>query len=488
MGLCDKPGMTFRLALLTCFTLSCATTPAPPTPAPAGVEKYGDGIDWKKAGDETTQVLSGYLQVDTFNPPGNETRGAQYLADLLAKDGITSEVIEFAPGRSNLIARLPATGAPKQKPLCLLSHIDVVPAELEAWPKETGPLSGAVDANGDIWGRGALDMKGMGVVEAMTLVWLKRANVPLNRDVILLAVGDEEVDNLGMKHLVENHWSRLDCAELVNEGGLGVKNLLFEGQTVFAVSVAEKGALWLRMKASGEAGHGSTPVPQRAPTRLIEAMKAISGRQPAPQIHAALYELLRRIGEQKGGVTGFILQRPTLVNWFVTGKLMAKPPTRAGITNTCQVTGFDGKGSAPNVIPSQVAAIIDCRLLPGTTPEQLLAELKELTKDIEGIEFEVSNGDAANESTWEDPFFDALARHAVGTRTDAVAGPVLSPGYTDSLLARPKGTRAYGMVPFEVTQEELATMHGRNERVSKQNLTRGLEVLFRAVVDVSAAP
>ena len=181
-----------------------------------------------------------------------------------------------------------------------------VPAELEAWPKETGPLSGAVDANGDIWGRGALDMKGMGVVEAMTLVWLKRANVPLNRDVILLAVGDEEVDNLGMKHLVENHWSRLDCAELVNEGGLGVKNLLFEGQTVFAVSVAEKGALWLRMKASGEAGHGSTPVPQRAPTRLIEAMKAISGRQPAPQIHAALYELLRRIGEQKGGVTGFI--------------------------------------------------------------------------------------------------------------------------------------------------------------------------------------
>jgi acetylornithine deacetylase/succinyl-diaminopimelate desuccinylase-like protein len=331
-------------------------------------------------------------------------------------------------------------------------------------------------------------MKGMGLIETLALVWLKRTGVPLTRDVVLIAVGDEEVDNLGMKHLVEHDWARLECAELVNEGGMGVKNLLFEGQTVFAISVAEKGALWLKMKATGEAGHGSTPVPQRAPTRLIEAMKAVSGRQPTPQIHASLYELLRRIGEQRGGATGFILQRPTLVNWFVTGKLLAKPPTRAGITDTCQVTGFEGKGSAPNVIPSQVAAIIDCRLLPGTTPEAMLEELKALTKDIEGIEFEVSNGDPANESTWEDPFFDALARHTVGGRTDAVAGPVLSPGYTDSLLARPKGARAYGMVPFEVAQEELATMHGRNERVSKQNVTRGLEALFRAVVDVSARP
>ncbi|MBL8920393.1 MAG: M20/M25/M40 family metallo-hydrolase [Myxococcaceae bacterium] len=479
------PNRPFVVAFLT---LSCATTPTPTTAAPPGVEKYGNGVDWAKAGDETALALSGYLQTDTINPPGNETRGAEYLAALLKKDGIESEVVEFAPGRSNLIARLQAAGPAKDKPVCLLSHIDVVPAEVEAWPKETGPLSGAIDAEGFVWGRGALDMKGMGIIQAMTLVWLKRAGVPLSRDVILLAVGDEEVDNLGMKHLVEQRWASLDCGVLVNEGGLGVKNLLFENQTVFAISVAEKGALWLKMKATGEAGHGSTPVPQRAPTRLVEAVKALSTRQPAPQIHASLYELLRRIGEQKGGVTGFILQRPLLVNWFVTGRLMSKPATRAGITNTCQVTGFEGKGSAPNVIPSQVAAIIDCRLLPGTTPELVLAELKELTKHVEGIEFETANADAANESTWQDPFFDALARHAVGTRTDAVAGPVLSPGYTDSLLARPKGARAYGMVPFEVTQEELATMHGRNERVSKQNLTRGLEVLFRAVVDVAAAP
>lgn len=480
--------MRLPLLVLLATQLSCATAPGPVTPAPAGVDRHANGIDWEKAGEEASLALSGYLQVDTFNPPGNETRGAQYLAALLAKDGIESKLVEFAPGRSNLIARLDAPTPKKAKPVCLLSHIDVVPAETEAWPATTGPLSGAIDADGFIWGRGALDMKGMGLIEAMTLVWLARAKVPLDRDVILIAVGDEEVDDLGMKHLVEHQWSELDCGVLVNEGGLGIKNLLFEGQTVFAISVAEKGTLWLRMKSTGEAGHGSTPVPTRAPTKLVTAMQRLSARQPTPTIHPSLYELLRRVGEQRGGANGFVLQRPALVDAFVTSKLMAKPTTRAGLTNTCQVTGFEGKGSNANVIPSQVAAIVDCRVLPGTSPENLLAELKELTKDLEGIEFEVLNADGANESTWQEPFFDALARHAVGARTDAVAGPVLSPGYTDSLLARPKGTRAYGMVPFEVSQEELGTMHGKNERVSKQNVRKGLEVLFRAVVDVSAAP
>jgi acetylornithine deacetylase/succinyl-diaminopimelate desuccinylase-like protein len=478
--------MTLRPLVLVTL-MSCATAAPPITPAPAGLERHANAIDWEKAGEEAAQALSGYLQVDTFNPPGNETRGAEYLAALLAKEGIDSQLIEFAPGRSNLIARLDAPAPKKDKPVCLLSHTDVVPAELDAWPAATGPLSGAIDAEGYIWGRGALDMKGMGLIETMTMVWLKRANVPLTRDVILLAVGDEEVDDLGMKHLIEHHWAELDCGVLVNEGGLGIKNLLFEGQTVFAISVAEKGTLWLRMKATGEAGHGSTPVPTRAPTRLIAATQRIAARQPTPKIHSSLYELLRRVGEQRGGANGFVLQRPALVDAFVTSKLMAKPTARAGITNTCQVTGFEGKGSNANVIPSQVTAIVDCRVLPGTSPEDLLAELKALTKDLEGIEFEVVNADGANESTWQDPFFDALARNVVGSRTDAVAGPALSPGYTDSLLARPKGARAYGMVPFEISQEELGSMHGKNERVSKQNVRKGLEVLFRSVVDVSAA-
>ncbi len=474
--------------VMAALMASCATTTPNTWPAPAGIEHWADGINWATAGEEAAHVVSRYLQVDTINPPGNETRGAAYLAEVLKADGIESEIVEFAPGRGSLIARLTPAQPPTQPPLCLMSHIDVVPAEASQWPAQFQPLSGATDENGDIWGRGALDMKSTGALETLTLIWLKRAHVTLNREVILLAVADEEVDNQGMQLLLQKHWDRLNCGALVNEGGMGIKNLLTPGQTAFAITVAERGTLWLRMTAVGEAGHGSTPVPNRAPTRLIEAMRLLNTRVAEAELNPALYELFRRAGEARGGLTGFVLQRPWLVDLLVKPRLMKTPSARAAITDTCQVTGFEGRGSAANVIPSRVSALIDCRVLPGHKPQDLLATLKALTASVEGLEFEVLNIDEATTSPWDDPFFAALARHAVDGLPGAVSGPGISPGYTDSLLVRAKGTRAYGIAPFEVTQEEIATMHGRNERVSKKNLTRGLEALFRSVVDVSAQP
>lgn len=478
--------MRCLVASLLVFT-ACATTPRPLHEAPAGLEKYSAGVDWQATGDETARLLSAYLQVDTMNPPGNETRGAEFLQGRLAQDGIDATIHEFAPGRGTLIARLPATTPSGEKPLCLMSHLDVVTAEASKWPADRQPLSGAI-VDGVVWGRGALDTKGLGAVEVETFLLLKRRAVPLTRDVILLAVADEEVGEGGMKQLVDELWQDVDCGQLVNEGGIGLKDALVPGQTTFAISVAEKGAVWLRVKASGEAGHGSTPSEERAPVRLLRALERLTRREPKPTLHPALYELLRRAGAQKGGFTGFVLQRPSLVDAFAVKKLLKKPTTRAMVTNTCQVTGFEGKGSAPNVVPSEVRAILDCRLLPGVSPDELLAELKALVADLPGIDFEVAHGFAAEGSDWDDAFFDALARHAVEGRDDAVAGPTVSPGYTDSILARKKGTRAYGFAPFEITAEELATMHGKDERVSVANLRRGVEVLYKAVVDVAAAP
>ncbi len=471
------------LLLLCC---SCATTFSV-RPAPEGLARYADAIDWDQAGDEAVQVLADYLRVDTINPPGNETAGARFLAEALAQDGIESSVHEFAPGRGSLVARLKATGTPEDKPLCLLSHLDVVTAEAKEWPDDAQPLSGAIK-DGAVWGRGALDMKGMGALELQVLRWLKRTGVPLRRDVLLLAVADEEVDNGGMHLLVDTMWSELDCGVLLNEGGIGLPGLLFEGQTIFPVTVAEKGTLWLRLVASGEAGHGSTPVPGRAPARLQAALKRLATRQPKPDIHPALYELLARVGAHRGGVSGFVLRRPALVDLFVTGKLMAQPPTRAALTNTCQVTGFEGKGSAPNVIPSEVAAIVDCRVRPGVTTASLKAELEALLAGLEGVRLEVLQEEQASASSWDDPFFDALVRNLSRGRDDVVVGPAISPGFTDSNLARPKGTKAYGLVPFEVDAELLGTMHGKRERVPVAQVKRGLELLFRVVVDGAARP
>ncbi len=441
-------------------------------------------VNWQEAGAEAAKALSGYLQVDTYNPPGNETRGARYLGKILEREGIPFEIIEHTRGRGSLIARLKGSGA--EKPLCLLSHIDVATADASQWPEGKGPLSGTIDEDGMIWGRGALDMKGMGVLELMTMVWLKRKKVPLRRDVILLAVADEEVDNAGMKQIMEQHWDRIGCSHMINEGGLGIRGVLFPKHTAFAISVAEKGVLWLRMVVRGKGGHGSTPLPGHTPGVLLEALRKIQKRRPEPRMNDALKDFFARIGRQRGGVTGFVLQRATLFRSVLMKMLMAKPATRAALTNTVNITGLDTGNNEPNVVPTTASARLDCRLLPGETKETMVTELYRLVEHDPRITFEVLHYEPSAGSAWDDPLFEALARHSTAGRTDAAAGPVLSIGFTDSIFARKKGVRAYGLVPFEVTQEEMETMHGPRERVSTENMTNGLRILFSTVVDVAA--
>lgn len=440
-------------------------------------------MDWASAGDEAARILSGYLRIPTVNPPGNETLGARYLADVLAGEGIESEVLEYAPGRGSLVARLPGSG--ELPPICLLSHIDVVPAEPEKWSRD--PFSGEIDGDGTVWGRGALDMKGIGVLETMAMIWIKRLGIPLKRDVILLAVADEEVDNGGIRYLVEEHWDRIGCSHLVNEGGMGIRDAFFPGQTVFGISVAERGALWVRMTARGEPGHGSLPVPDRAPERLIRAIQKVAQRKAEPEVLPAMYEVLYRVGQTRKGLEKAVLTHPRAVRSVLVPRLMKDPLNRTLISDTVQLTGLAGAKS-PNVVPSEVSAIYDCRLLPGHTPEAMLAELRALVDHDPNITFEVISELGSNVSSYDDPLFAALAAHLVRGRDDAVAGPVLSPGFTDSILVRPKGVNAYGIAPFSLTKAELRTMHGNDERVSVENLREGLRILFSTVVDVSAVP
>lgn len=459
----------------------CAIPARPVAASPPAAARWHAAVDWDKAGDEAVEVLRQYLRVDTTNPPGNETRGAEFMGKILEREGIPFEIVEYAPGRGNLIARL--AGGDEERPLCLLSHIDVVTAEAEKWPPGKGPLSGALE-DGYVWGRGALDMKGLGALELLTMVWLKRLQVPLRRSIILLAVAAEESDSGGVQFVVDKHWGKIGCSHSVNEGGLGIRDLIVPGQTVYTISVAEKGTLWLKMTAHGEAGHGSTPAPNRAPDRLLAAIAKLKARKPDPVVHPSMYELAARIGHDAGGLTGFVLARPPLFRALALGQLLENPAASATMFDTVNVTGFSGM-KEPNVIPSEVSATLDCRVLPTTSPFELLSEVKAVVDDDQ-VTFEVLDAHEANESPWEDPFFAALAKHAVDGRPHVVAGPALSPGYTDSLFLRKKGVHAYGFVPFELDKKELLYFHGRDERVSVANVKRGLRSLFRAVVDVSA--
>lgn len=437
--------------------------------------------DWAERGRQTALLLSQYLRVDTTNPPGNETAGARFLAGWLERRGVEADIWEHAPGRGSLVARVRGTG--ELPPLCLLSHIDVATAEAERWPEGKGPLSGTIDADGRVWGRGALDMKGMGALQAMILAMAAEREAPLRRDLILLAVADEEVDNEGAAYIA-SRWSEIGCSHLVNEGGFGIADMLFPGQTVFPISVGEKGVLWLELTAEGAPGHGSVPLPDQAPERIARAVLALQARTAKPRVDPTLLELLARVGEDKGGLSGAVLRRPWLVKTLVRKRLMDNPLTRAAMTDTAHVTGLRG-AEQPNVVPSRVQALVDSRLQPGTAPEAMRAEIQAVVG--EDIHIEVLQAFAAQVSEWRgDPFYEALARRAVEEVPGSVAGPVISVGFTDSILLRPLGVRAYGFVPFVLTEAELRTMHGDGEHVSIENLRRGLRVLWQAVMDVSA--
>lgn len=472
------------LAML--FASAMAKPPAAPVhETPPHVVFWRDKVDWNIAKNEAVGRLAEYISVDTRNPPGNEEAGADFLVGVLKHEGIQARKVELSEGRASVIARLESQNV--DTPLCLVHHIDTVGVNEEAWSNTFahGPFSGA-QSEGYVWGRGALDAKGLGVLELMTMVWLKRLEVPLLRDVVLLAVADEEVDNLGAKQLAEM-WGEIGCSHMINEGGLGVRDALFEGQAVHAISTAEKGSLWVDVHADGEGGHGSTIQPGEAPERLREAMNALAKYRPKYKLDPDVRQFLRAIGEHKRGFAGKVLRNRFLLRRFGWGRLKKDPTIAATMMDTVHLTGVRG-GGEPNVVPERVTATYDCRLLPGTSPEEHLARLEKLVRKVEGITLEVRHQGASNGSPASDPLFTTIAHYATEGRESAVAGPFLSPGFTDSLILRPAGVKAYGYVPFEVEGDVADTMHGPDERVPVDQIQEGLRRLFSMVVDFAGNP
>ncbi|MBK7760155.1 MAG: M20/M25/M40 family metallo-hydrolase [Deltaproteobacteria bacterium] len=436
-------------------------------------------VDWPAARAEATGLLVDLLRIDTTNPPGAESAAAEYLDLRLEAEGIPTELHDLGEGRANVIARLPATAPSGEGPLCLVSHLDVASAEAERWSQP--PFAGFIDAEGTIWGRGALDMKGMTVVELEAMLLLKRLGLPRTREVILLAVADEEVNNVGMQRLIAERWPSIQCAHAINEGGIGIIDGLFPGQVLFPISVGEKGALWLRVSAEGKAGHGSTPLPDEAPDRLLAALERLRAYEPEPQVHESLNVLFESVGATRQGLERLVFTRPLLQRTVLIRELMKNPLTRAAITDTLHITGLEG-AFQPNVVPSVASALLDCRLLPGTSPEAMLARVKALAGD-EGLTFTVLNQFAAQVSPWDDPVFEALVR-AAEARPNVVAGPAISVGFTDSIFLREVGVRAYGFVPFHLTAEELGTMHGPDERLRAEELEAGVRAMLGVLVGV----
>src|SRR5215216_1167289 len=228
-------------------------------------------VNWEDAAAEATALLSEFIAVDTSNPPGNEEAACSLLGAVLRREGLEYELYESGPGRVSLRAVLAGDGS--AGPLILLNHTDVVPVEREYWTAE--PFGGEV-RDGYVWGRGALDMKGMGIFELMAVLLLKRLGLPLRRDVVFFAMADEEMGGeFGINWFVENHPDLLKGDFCLNEGAYGWARWGGVERPFFGFSPTEKNPLWLRLRAEGPPGHGSLPHGDNALGRLVRALDRI---------------------------------------------------------------------------------------------------------------------------------------------------------------------------------------------------------------------
>src|SRR2546427_2620629 len=323
-------------------------------------------IDWTAVGDETVELLRRYLQIDTTNPPGNEVAGTRFLAEILTREGIESETIEAGPGRASLRARLPGDGS--LGGIVLHHHIDVVYADRRYWTVD--PFGGVIAA-GYLYGRGAIDMKSTGILHLVALLALKRARVPLKRDLVLLATADEEAGSeFGAQFVANRRRDWLAGAEYaISE--LGVIQT-HSGLTapLAAIVISEKTGLPLTLTARGEPGHGSMPWPDTAPNRLVRALNRLLEAERPVRVLPEVQEFFSRMAgllpsDQGAGYDDLArsLQDPAFRARFFANRQFA-----AMIRTTFAVTMLRGSEKS-NVIPPEAAAQIDCRMLAGPRPE-----------------------------------------------------------------------------------------------------------------------
>ena len=443
-------------------------------------------IGWEEVEEKATDYLSQYLQINTTNPPGNESKGAQFLKGILKQEGIENDIIESEPGRGNLIACLKGTGI--KQPLLLLNHIDVVPAEEEKWTYP--PFSGKV-VEGEIWGRGALDCKSLGIIQAMVLILIKKIGTPLSRDVILAATADEEKGGrFGVGWLCKNRpeFHRVDA--VINEGG-GV-GLARKGRNFYLCQVGEKGACWLRIVFKGTPGHASLPREDNCILLLgqgIENFRKHHSLIRVPEIMKKFIESFA-VDEEIGPILKALLQQPLRADEILKAipdqglKQLLIALTR----NTFVPTVVKG-GEKTNVIPSECFCEIDCRILPGETLEGVKNEIQKILAGITHYTIQDIQGSSASESNASHALIQIFEKALNRYDPKAKVVPYISSGATDSRYFRERNTIAFGFAPLLVKgdlSQQQDMVHGHNERIAKKDLVFGIKVLLEVVQDYCA--
>jgi acetylornithine deacetylase/succinyl-diaminopimelate desuccinylase-like protein len=422
---------------------------------------------------EAEEAFVAYLRIDTTNPPGNETAGAAFIRDLLVKNGVEARLVGSDPKRQGVYARL--VSGSNEPALLLLSHIDVVPADVTRW--RNPPFAGTREA-GYIWGRGAIDNKSLTIAGVMSLLDLKRRGAKLRRDVVLLAVPDEERGGLrGAKLLLDTQPDLFrNVGFVLNEGGsnrTAVDRVLFWG-----IEVQQKVPLWLRLVAESQGGHGAAPRETRgAPAKLVTALAAIDALETPYRVNETVTRVASKSAEMRPDRPALRLIREPLDAARIESELALAD--KVILQDTIAITNLTANG-AVNVIPGRATAEVDIRLVPGTDPKEMLERVRAAAGKNATVEV-ILAGEPSPDSPVDTELFATLSRVLKKSAPGSNVAPVFNPGTSDSRFFRARGITAYGIAPFKMNFYDVASVHGDDERIRARFFGDGVKVMREMV-------
>ena len=441
-------------------------------------------MDWRAIGEETVDLCRRYLMVDTTNPPGNETEGTRFIAGVLDGDGIPSETAEAVPGRGNLMARLRGDGS--LPAIVLHHHIDVVYADRRYWSVD--PFGGVIK-DGYLYGRGALDMKSTGILQLAAVLAIKRARVPLTRDLVLLATADEEAGSRHGAQWVADHRTDWIAGSEYSLSELGCIETGQELRAPFGgIQISEKTGLPLRIVAHGAPGHGSMPWADTAPNRLVRALSRLLAAERAPRVLPEVQEFFTRLGSllPDGQGAGYDDLERSLGDPAFRARFLSHRHRAAMVATTFALTMLKGSEKS-NVIPPEAAAQIDCRMLAGDDPEEIRRWVKDVIAD-DAVDVEiVGTPKQPNMSPPDTEMYKAIADTLQRRAPGVVVAPEILVAFTDSWVFRRAGMHAYGWSPFILDAGETGRIHGNDERISLENLRAGARSYTETLLAMAAA-
>ena len=427
------------------------------------------------------------LKINTTNPPGNEEAGAKYIAGILQKEGITAEILPLNAGRSAVVARLKSSAiADPSRALLLVAHLDVVGVDKSKW---TVDPFGAVMKDGYLYGRGAVDDKGMLAANLAAFISLKRGNARLNRDVIFLATCDEEgFGDSSIKTLIAKNWDKFAAGFAINEGGVVIAK---DGKVQYtAVQASEKVSYNVDVVARGTSGHASIPLKDNPLVHLASAIEKIGGYSAPVHLTAVTrryFEGLAPLQDDEIGKWIRSLDTPDRGEHAARVISDTNPAWSAMLRDTISPTMLNA-GVRVNVIPAEARATLNIRLLPGDTIDLLLNELNKLVNDpLVKLEIQPNAGLAAPTSSLESDFYNAIVKSAAQEFGGAPVLPYQSTWGTDSAQLRLHNVQAYGLVPFPLTEDDLKRMHGNDERIPVAAFGKGVDLLVRILSEFAVA-